>query len=214
MSGGTRQGFERQGIDLDLGVREQLGGVVPQHDRVGEACRSTCEVGGLVQLRYGIVDVVVWPQRVEDFLAVQAPAGSEREELDQRSRLTAAPEALGHGATVDGDLESPEQPDCNLSHGSTSLNSDTLSHGRVRRRQCTPESTDAQVGKCTIFAPASCGPEVQPRGNVGSWVPTIEQGRACGTDLPAAFPAGGRLGEDDARTFGKSLNRQPQGALA
>ena len=113
----------------------------------GEACCLTSEVGGLVQLRHGIVDVVVGPHRVEDLLAVQATAGSEGEEFDQRGRVPAAPEALGHDATVDGDLESPEQPDCNLSHRSTSLKFGHANpHGRVRRRQCTPESTDAQVG--------------------------------------------------------------------
>ena len=95
---------------------------------------------------------------------MQAPAGSEGEEFDQRGRLPAGPEALGHGATVDGDLESPEQPDCNLSHGSTSLNSDTLSPWAR-----APKTMYARVDGCAgrevhHFVPASCRPEVQPGG--------------------------------------------------
>jgi hypothetical protein len=111
---GTCRGLERHGVDLDGGVGEQFGGVVPQHDRVGAAGGSTGEVGGLVQLRHGCVDIIVWPHRVEDFFAMHASAGGQGEEFDQRCRMSAGPAAVGHGAVVDGDLEPSEQPDPDL----------------------------------------------------------------------------------------------------
>ena len=119
----TAQVGERHSVDLDGGVGEQFGGIVPKHDRVGAAGGSTGEVGSLVQLRHGCVDIIVRPHRVEDFFAVHASAGGEGEELDQRCRVSAGPAAVGHGAAVDGNLEPSEQPDPdldqNLSHGSS-----------------------------------------------------------------------------------------------
>src|SRR5207253_8170032 len=54
---------------------------------------------------------------------------------------------IGHDATVDGDLESPEQPDCNLSQRSTSLDPDALAIGprSPKTVQSTPQHGNSQV---------------------------------------------------------------------
>jgi hypothetical protein len=57
----ARRGLENNSVNLDDGIVEQYGGIVPQHDRVSPTGRSPGEVGGLVQLRYGIINGVVGP---------------------------------------------------------------------------------------------------------------------------------------------------------
>ena len=70
-------------------------------------------VGRLVQPRRGIRDGEVGPQCVDDLLAVQAPPGSEREELDERRRRTARPLPVER-STVDEDGERAERADLDV----------------------------------------------------------------------------------------------------
>ena len=69
------------------------------------------EVRGLVQLRDGLVEGVVGPHQVEELLAVQPPAGRERQDLHERGSVASGPAGLGRRDPVDRERELAEQGD-------------------------------------------------------------------------------------------------------
>ena len=83
--------LERLGVDCHIGVREQRHGVPGEDQRPRITQRAPGVVRGLVQPWRRVAISSVGPQRVDDLLAVQRPARGQREELDQRRRLAAAP---------------------------------------------------------------------------------------------------------------------------
>ena len=52
----------------------------------------------------------VRPEVLDELVTMQAVAIGEREQLDERARLTASPCAVNYLAAVDGDRESAERP--------------------------------------------------------------------------------------------------------
>ena len=68
--------------------------VAAQHDRVRHVDRPPGEVRRLVQLGRRLVDGVVGPDEVDDLLAVQPPAGRQREHLHERGGVAPRPVAL------------------------------------------------------------------------------------------------------------------------
>ena len=70
----------------------------------------------------GRLRVELGPQGVEDALAVQAPVGGERQQLDQAAGVAQPPGPVGDRPAADGDLEAAQEP-----HGQP------LGLGRARR---------------------------------------------------------------------------------
>ena len=100
IAGGDRpagQLVERHGVDGDLGVGEQLDGVVPQHDGVGLPGRSSGVVGGLVQFGSSSVQRLARPHHVDDLLAMEPSTGCQGQDLDQCRGVASRPVAARDG---------------------------------------------------------------------------------------------------------------------
>ena len=101
IAGGDRpagQLVELHGVDGDLGVGEQLDGVVAQHDGVGLPGRSSGVVGGLVQFGSSNVKRLARPHHVDDLLAMQTSTGCQGQDLDQCRGVTSRPVAARDGS--------------------------------------------------------------------------------------------------------------------
>ena len=79
-----RELLEAHRVDRDLGAGEQPHDVVAEHDGVVAAGRPAGEVGGLVQAGRRTLRRLVRPEQVHHLLAVEAVAGGEGEDLDER----------------------------------------------------------------------------------------------------------------------------------
>ena len=87
--------LEPHDVDGRVGVGAEHDVVAAQHDRVRHVDGAPGEVRRLVQLRRGLVDRVVGPHEIDDLLAVQTPAGRQREHLHERGGVATRPVALG-----------------------------------------------------------------------------------------------------------------------
>lgn len=109
--GGLGGTIQLQGVDGHRAVGEQRHGVALHDDGVRRPRGPPREVGGLVEPGRGLVGTEVGPERVEELLAVKAASRGERQQLDQRGGVPAAPRARRRDGAVDLDLEAPQQPD-------------------------------------------------------------------------------------------------------
>ena len=115
--GTPRQALEHVDVEVDLVVRQECHEIVPQQDGTVVVERTPCVVSDLVQPWAGLADGDPGPERVDHLLAMEATAGCEREQLDERRDLAPGPPVRGHGRAVDHDLEAPEQLDPCAPHG-------------------------------------------------------------------------------------------------
>ena len=106
----VRGGLEQGHVDRDELVGEQGDRLAPQDNGVVPGGFAG-EMGGLVQPGCGLVHGQVGPERVDHLLAVQPSPGAQRQQLDQRGGVAAAPGAGRDGPAVSAHLECPQQPD-------------------------------------------------------------------------------------------------------
>ena len=91
-----------------MGLGKQRDGVARQNQRARVAQRTAGKVRRLVQPRARIVDRGVRPQCVDHLLPVQRAAGRQREQFDQRRRVSAAPLRGRNWPAVDPDGEAAQ----------------------------------------------------------------------------------------------------------
>ena len=122
--GAAGQLLELHDVDRRRRARQEHDVVAPQHDRVGHREGAPGVVRGLVQLGHGLVQGVLGPDQVDELLAVEAPIGREREDLDQRRGVAPRPAGLGHRHGVHRhrevaehrDLDRRHRPSCSCRH--------------------------------------------------------------------------------------------------
>ena len=96
------------------GAQDHL--VAAQHDRVRYPDGAPGEVRRLVQLGYCLGDRVLWPDQVDDLLAMQPPARRQGEHLHDRGRVTTLPAGVGDGDAAHRHGEPAQQRDLDLKH--------------------------------------------------------------------------------------------------
>ncbi len=169
----SRLSLEPDRVNVHQCAREQGHHLVPEHDRVAPAHRPPCVVGGLVQPRTRVLDVLLGPQPVDQLLAVQPPPLRQGEHLHDRRRITPRPRRLGDGRSIDPDGEDVKKVDLNR-HGT---------HPSLRRY--------VEPGRTGSRRQWGCRPALCPTRTRRRWpMPLLSPSAACAPVLAAGIGHG------------------------